>query len=341
MPRRSRNSLWSKTLAANWRKMAKSAGHSTARVMRSAIKNSTVSSKPAKPGKTRAPGSGRSVWLAGVAVSAAGVRRYRFFQPGGVRPTERLPLLVMLHGCGQDAEALARCSGMNKLAEKRRFLVLYPEQERSANAQNCWNWFGTRSGRAQREADSIQAAIKQVAVLYPVDPARVMVAGLSAGAGMAALMATRFPTHFRAVAMHSGIAPGQAHSSATAMMAMQGRRLAAAPLPVGVKLPPLLVIQGSEDRVVAPVNGPYTAQQWALQREARQVAPRQVQRGARYPVRVTDFRAGVRVVVSLCEVLGLAHAWSGGAAGQPYSDPKGPDAASLIWAFAQKQFASG
>jgi poly(3-hydroxybutyrate) depolymerase len=37
-------------------------------------------------------------------------------------------------------------------------------------------------------------------------------------------------------------------------------------------------------------------------------------------------------------VAGLGHAWSGGAAGQPYSDPKGPDAARMVWAFALRQF---
>jgi poly(3-hydroxybutyrate) depolymerase len=29
----------------------------------------------------------------------------------------------------------------------------------------------------------------------------------------------------------------------------------------------------------------------------------------------------------------LAHAWSGGAAGQPFSDPQGPDASRLLWSF--------
>jgi hypothetical protein len=33
-------------------------------------------------------------------------------------------------------------------------MVLYPEQDRLSNLQNCWNWYDTRSGRAQREADS-------------------------------------------------------------------------------------------------------------------------------------------------------------------------------------------
>jgi poly(3-hydroxybutyrate) depolymerase len=34
-------------------------------------------------------------------------RRYRLFRPPGVLSSERLPLLVMLHGCGQDANRFA------------------------------------------------------------------------------------------------------------------------------------------------------------------------------------------------------------------------------------------
>jgi len=64
-----------------------------------------------------------------------------------------------------------------------------------------------------------------------------------------------------------------------------------------------------------------------------------VQRGARYAVNVTDFKAGGRLVSTLCEVQGLGHAWSGGASGHSFSDAKGPDASRMIWAFMNKQFA--
>ena len=58
---------------------------------------------------------------------------------------------------------------MNRIAARERFLVLYPEQDRLANAQGCWNWFDTRSGRAYGEAQLIMAAVEQVCLLYPVD----------------------------------------------------------------------------------------------------------------------------------------------------------------------------
>ena len=103
----------------------------------------------------------------------------------------------MLHGCGQDAGSFAVATRMNRIAARERFLVLYPEQDRMANAQGCWNWFDTRSGRAYGEAQLIMGAVEQVCLLYPVDRERIAIAGLSAGASMAALLVTRLSRPFQ------------------------------------------------------------------------------------------------------------------------------------------------
>jgi poly(hydroxyalkanoate) depolymerase family esterase len=281
-------------------------------------------------------------WMTGIAIGAAGPRRYRLYKPSGVRRNERLPLLIMLHGCGQDAEALAASSRMNTVAERERFFVLYPEQDRLSNVQGCWNWYDTRTGRAQAEANSISAAIEQVCLSQAVDRSRVALAGISAGAGMAVLLATQHPERFRAIAMHSGIAPGVAHSSASAIKAMLGQSVTTSPLPAiaaDVRLPTLLVIHGMADPVVAPRNGAEAVMRWGERVGARAGKPRRVQRGARYAMTITDCRKSGRLIATLCAVDRLGHAWSGGAAGHSYSDPKGPDASRMIWSFVARQFA--
>ena len=276
-----------------------------------------------------------------MASGVSGARRYRLYKPSGVRRSERLPLVVMLHGCAQDAQALAACTQMNRLAQVEHFMVLYPEQDRRSNLQNCWNWYATRAGRAQREADSVASAVDHICLTQPVDPQRIVLVGLSAGAGLASLLAVRQPERFQAVVMHSGIGPGMASSSATALAAMRGRRVAVplAPLVAGLHLPVLLVIQGSADPIVAPSNGTQVAQLWADREGANAGRPRTVQRGKRYPAMITDYRNRGRLVATLCSVNGLGHAWSGGAPGLPYSDPKGPDASRMAWSFMKKQFA--
>ncbi len=277
-----------------------------------------------------------------MALRPAGMRRYRLFRPPDLQPGERLPLLVMLHGCGQSADDFAASTRMNLLARRERFLVLYPEQDRLASAQRCWNWYETRHGRAQAEAALILAAVDQICLLHPADSSRVALVGLSAGAGMAALLATRHPDRFQAVVMHSGVAPGLADSTATALAAMRGRRLPAAPeadeARDALPWPPLLVIQGESDGVVSARNGTVVAQWWADAVGAKPTVPRQVQRGQRHPMTVTDFKRRGRTLATLVSVQRLGHAWSGGASRLPYGDANGPDASRLAWAFAARQF---
>ena len=315
--------------------------------------------KPAKktagpPAAKRPAGRVAADWIAGIALGPAGARRYRLYRPPGSQAGDALPLLVMLHGCGQDADSFAASTRMNAVAARERFMVLYPMQERLANAQGCWNWFETRSGRAQGEVALIMAAIDQVCALHRVDRARVAICGLSAGASMAALVALRHPDRFKAVVMHSGVPPGIAQSSASALAAMRGRRigaqaLVASALADAAGLPPLLAIHGDGDHIVAPSNSRQAVLAWALAGSAlapgvgsvpaaRADAGRRVQRGLRHPMRVVDFRRRGRNAVSLVEIERLGHAWSGGAPGQPFSDPGGPDASRLAWAFVAKCF---
>ena len=309
---------------------------------------------PAVPARRAAskPVPARGEWVGGIAPGPAGARRYHLYIPPGLalKADEKLPLLVMLHGCGQTGGDLAAATRMNRLAARERFLVLYPEQERMANAHGCWNWFERRNGKAQAEAATLLAAVDKVARRYPVDLARVAVGGLSAGASMAVLMAALYPQRFCAVAMHSGVAPGTAESAATALAAMHGRRAAHLPEPLGVSLnqgatpsvlplPPLLVLHGDADGVVSVRNAAATALLWADALGARAGALRTLQRGQRHAMRVTEFKTRGRTVVALREVAGLAHAWSGGVAQLPFSDPAGPDASALVWAFVARQFA--
>ena len=328
MVKRSGKSLWSHALGRAVGAFARSTFRSGSAALKRAMKTAS---------KARQPPAGPGEWLSGLAMGAGGMRRFKLYKPPGVLPAERLPLLVMLHGCGQDASSFAKSTRMNRLAARERFLVLYPEQDRSANPQGCWNWFSTKSGQAYAEAALIAAAIDQVCLLYPVDRTRIAVAGLSAGASMSALLVTRYPDRFRAVVMHSGIPPGAADSTVSALGAMQGRREPASPA-APARWPPLLVIHGASDRVVAASNGHAATHLWAEAAGAKAGLSRPVRRGNRYLSVWTDYRVRGKTVATLCEVDRLGHAWSGGDARHPYGDADGPDASRLVWTFAAKQF---
>ncbi|OYV02391.1 MAG: phospholipase [Burkholderiales bacterium PBB5] len=333
MSKRTRAGGWAKVFRRGVLAMTRLANQSGQQLLVQAL-------QPVVARRAAPPGAG--AWMPGVTIGVGRALRFRVYRPPGVRAGERLPLVVMLHGCAQDAAGFAAATRMNRVAMRERFLVLYPEQDRLINPQGCWNWFDTDHGRAAAEADLILKAVDQACLLYPVDPQRLALVGLSAGASMAALLAARHPARFQAVVMHSGVAPGTAHSGLTALTAMRGRRatppLSAAPRAAAARWPALLVVHGDADGVVAPSNAGAAALTWAQVVDARPGAPRQLRRGKRYPMSVTDFKRQGRTVVSLVMVAGLGHAWSGGAAGQPFSDPRGPDASRLAWAFASRQF---
>lgn len=281
------------------------------------------------------PPPGAGLWWPGVAMGPQGARAYKLFRPTALPSGQTVPLLVMLHGCAQDAAAFAKSTRMNALAASKGFVLLYPEQDRLANVQACWNWFDTDTGRAQAEADLILKAIDMACTLCPVDRARVALVGFSAGASMAALLATRHPERFCAVVMHSGVPPGAAHSGATAISAMRGR-LAPSALAGPHDWPPLLVIHGDADGVVSPGNAGAATRLWSEASGAVAQAPRSLQRGKRLAMCVTNFRCGTTLVVQSVLVAGLGHAWSGGAAHEAFSNRLGPDASRLAWAFVAK-----
>lgn len=342
MVRRSRKALWGRSLQAALKAMTRTALRAGSTVVKQTLRAAPAAVARDYRKRKHQPAQAQQVnWHTGFAIGPQQIRRYQLYVPPGAKRTERLPLMVMLHGCGQDAYAFAASTRMNRVAVRERFLVLYPEQDRLSNLQACWNWYETRNGKAQAEAATIDAAIRQVCARHAVDEACIALVGFSAGAGMAALLALLHPGRFRALAMHSGVAPGKAHSSATALNAMRGRRSAAilpARIIASAELPPLLVIHGSMDTMVVSHNGSEAVRLWAAPAEASAGMTRVVQRGSRHAACITDYRSRGRLVASLCEVRGMGHAWSGGAAGQAFSDPKGPDASRMIWTFVAKQF---
>jgi len=288
----------------------------------------------------------RGKWLPGMALGPGGMRPYQLFVPEVLdriwRPNA--PLMVMLHGCDQSAAEFAHVTRMHTLGAQHGFLVLYLQQDRVHNVHGCWNWWDTQNGRAQAEAATLMQAINQVSVLHGVDRERIAIAGLSAGASMAALLAAIYLDRFCAVAMHSGVAPGAAQSGLSALAAMRGHRnedvevtavgKARSAVDRHRQLPPLLVLQGADDAVVLPSNGDQAADLWAHMAGAKRGKVQRLQRGKRKAWVQTDFKVDGHLCARLCEIEQLGHAWSGGAK-RKYSDPTGPDASRMIWRFAQ------
>ena len=116
-----RNLALIKRTAKQADKLAKTAAKARTTAARQVAKKTPAQARPA------ASTAGRS--SPGVALGPAGARRFTVFRPAGIQRGERLPLLVMLHGCQQDAAGFALCTRMNAVATRERFIVLYPDPD--------------------------------------------------------------------------------------------------------------------------------------------------------------------------------------------------------------------
>jgi poly(hydroxyalkanoate) depolymerase family esterase len=257
----------------------------------------------------------------------AGSRAYRLFIPSGYHG-QPLPLIVMLHGCTQSPEDFAAGTRMNFIAEAQPCFVVYPAQRSEANQAKCWNWFRTTDQQRDTGEPSLIAGItRQIMREYSVDPKRVYVAGLSAGAAAAAIMGATYNDLYAAVGVHSGLACGAANDLPSALLAMrQGSGFDHQAVFTDGPTVPTIVFHGDRDSTVHPSNGDQVIKQSIKATSTeRNVYRGQVTGGHAYTRTVHNDASG-RHVFEHWRIHGAGHAWSGGNSVGSYTDPRGPDA---------------
>jgi poly(hydroxyalkanoate) depolymerase family esterase len=233
---------------------------------------------------------------------------------------------MMLHGGTQDGADFAAATRLDGFADRYGFVVVYPEQITSANPMRYWNWFSPNDQRRGTGEPAILVDIvERIAKGHPVDRSRIYVAGFSAGAAMAAVLAATYPDVFAGACVHSGLPHGVASDLPSAFAAMKH------PSPTRqVSHPvPMLVIHGDADRIVAPANGTAVIAQHAPSPTSDTVL--RLNDGLSYSRRLVQSATGHRH--EQWTVHGLGHAWSGGAAGASYTEPEGPNASAALVRF--------
>jgi poly(hydroxyalkanoate) depolymerase family esterase len=279
-------------------------------------------------------------FIEAIYANPAGSRAYKLYIPSGYQG-QAVPLVVMLHGGTQTPDDFAAGTRMNVIAEDETCLVVYPAQPSHANPAKCWNWFRPDDQRRDRGEPSLIAGItRQVMRNYSVDPQRVYVGGLSAGAAAAAVMGATYPDLYAAIAVHSGLAYGAADDLTSAFAAMrQGDSPGSSAFGDASVAPehrspvPTIVFHGDRDNVVHPRNadhviaGSMRATSW--QKKAHRG---QVPGGHAYTCTIHSDMRGQTIVEQWC-IHGAGHAWSGGSPAGSYTDPRGPDAAKEMLRF--------
>jgi poly(hydroxyalkanoate) depolymerase family esterase len=266
----------------------------------------------------------------------AGSRAYKLYIPSRYHG-QALPLIVMLHGCTQSPDDFAAGTRMNVIAEEQACLVVHPAQPSDANPAKCWNWFRpTDQRRGQGEPSLIAGITRQVMRDYWVDPQRVYIGGLSAGAAAAAVMGATYPDLYAAIGVHSGLACGAANDLPSAFVAMRQGDLAvgntSAVLGDGPVVP-TIVFHGDRDTTVHPRNSDRVIALSMGTTNTQKMVHRGRAPGGHAYTRTIHANASGQAIFEHWEIHGAGHAWSGGSPSGSYTDPRGPDAAKEMVRF--------
>lgn len=126
-----------------------------------------------------------------------------YYAPETEKPN--CPMVVVLHGCSQGANAVAELTGWNKLAKEYGFYVMYPQQHFPNNPSHCFNWFKKNEiERGNGECESIKQMVEYMVKKFEVNQNAIYVTGLSAGAAMSVVMIATQPSMFKAAAIFAG-----------------------------------------------------------------------------------------------------------------------------------------
>ncbi|WP_432347287.1 PHB depolymerase family esterase [Shinella yambaruensis] len=225
------------------------------------------------------------------------------------------PLVLVLHGCRQDAESYDRGAGWASLAEERGFSVVYAQQREANNPRRCFTWFRpSEVTRDRGELMSIRQMVAHTAERAASDPERVFITGLSAGGAMTAAMLANYPELFAGGAIIAGLPFGAARDATRAFDAMgeapeksprEWSELVRTVSPRISRKPAISIWHGTADETVALSNGLALVEQWRdLYRLPQEAFVEKRMKGRR--TRIWPDREG-KPLVTFHEIDGMGH----------------------------------
>jgi len=289
-------------------------------------------------------------------------RYYGKYVPSTYDGSSAVPLVMMLHGCSQNADGFKDETQMNEVAEQAGFIAIYPEE--TEGIYDCWNWFedaNTLRGQGQVQ-ELAEGIVGQVESNENIDGDQVYVAGFSAGAYMVPNLLAEYADVFAAGGIHSGgiYDVAESQSEGNSVISDSSCDTGSRPDPqyegehaydrmtnagIGDYPVPTIVFHGTDDTTVYPCHGAEAAEQAVVTNDL--VDDDTENDSIDYNADVTNTGSGDSLsyteyeyhdtdgkpIVEHYVVDGMDHAWSGGSSGGSYTAPGGPEASQIMWDF--------
>jgi polyhydroxybutyrate depolymerase len=265
-------------------------------------------------------------------------RTYVVHVPPGAAAKRDLPLVVVLHGGGGSGAGVAKQTGFTAEADRRGFVVAYPDGTRRAGSPldalgrlgfYTWNAGDCCGPAMEQDVDDvgfIRAMVAAIVAARPINQKRIYAAGISNGGMMAYRLACEASDVFAGVGVVAGavvVTPCKP-VTAVSVIHIHGAEDENVPVAGGIGRKALT------RAVYPPVKS--SIQLWAA---ADGCGPAQPTRPSAEVTesRYSDCQGGTMVVYDL--VAGGGHSWPGGERMARFLDPPSPAMAATpaIWRF--------
>lgn len=143
---------------------------------------------------------------------AGAERHYRVHVPPSYNGQTPMPLVLLLHGLGQDGKEISSWTHMDEVADRKGFIAVYPDSRQWAGRKD-WRSWDTDNGLLPPGADAddihfMRSIIDEAQKDYNIDPKRIYMAGLSNGAMMTFRATPELSDKLAAIATVSGAMSG-------------------------------------------------------------------------------------------------------------------------------------
>lgn len=137
------------------------------------------------------------------------MREWYEYVPSCCTPDRQWPLVVVMHGRGGTAETFFDISNMFQVANRRKFIAVFPQagvyQQKKDGLNNVASWDGVMDETPIDDVTFIRTVIEDMENRYPIDRGRIYACGQSSGGMMTDTLCECLGSLFAATASWSAL----------------------------------------------------------------------------------------------------------------------------------------